>query len=152
MNPNAEQFDDKPKGEVKMPTMSNQAAFAKEQKGAAEEQESKIVIPGLTNKPKEPAKKPIIMEMQGSDKYRPNFDVNHLPADEENPAKIQYVFQVSEESSAKDIEIDVSDTEIKLSSANYEFNEKFKDFKVDESTVRAKFSKKKGTLTLTIDK
>ena len=35
---------------------------------------------------------------------------------------------------------------------SYELNDKFKDFKVDETTVKAKFSKKTGTLTLTIDK
>lgn len=35
---------------------------------------------------------------------------------------------------------------------SYEMEEKFKGFEVDESTVRAKFSKKAGTLTLTIDK
>ena len=77
-----------------------------------------------------------------------------MPAEDENgKSRVQYVFHVSEESSAKDIEIDVSATELKLTSPNYELlNHKFKDFTVDESTVKAKFSKKKGTLTLTIDK
>lgn len=94
------------------------------------------------------------MEMQGSDKYRPNFEVQHLAADKDQDQceKVQYVFHVQEESSAKDIEVDVSQSELKLSSAHYEFDEKFKGFEVDESTVRAKFSKKKGTLTLTINK
>ena len=106
------------------------------------------------DKPK--AKPPIIMEMQGSDKYRPNFEMSHLPPqdtdDENDIGSVQYVFQVSEESSAKDIDVDLSETELKLSSANYELHEKFKDFSVDETSVKAKFSKKKGTLTLTIRK
>ena len=59
---------------------------------------------------------------------------------------------MSEESSAKDIDVSVNQSELKLSSANYELHEKFKDFAVDKDSVRAKFSKKKGTLTLTIKK
>lgn len=147
MNPNKTQ----PVGEVKMPTMSNKEAFANTQSKQEEEKECKIIIPGLTDKAKPPAKSPIIMEM-GSDKYKPNHEVQHLPADEDGIESIQYVFQVQEESSAKDIEIDVSEQELKLSSDNYEFDEKFKGFTVDETSVRAKFSKKKGTLTLTIQK
>ena len=92
------------------------------------------------------------MEMQGADKYKPNFDMKHLEGEDGSAGSVQFTFQVSEESSAKDIEIDVSETELKLSSANYELHERFKDFSVDESTVKAKFSKKKGTLTLTIQK
>ena len=65
---------------------------------------------------------------------------------------MEYIFNVSEEKSAKDIILDISDSEIKLNSDNYELSEKFKDFKVDESTVKAKFSKKNGTLSLTINK
>jgi len=46
----------------------------------------------------------------------------------------------------------VSSTEIKLNSKNYELKEAFKGFVVDEDSVKAKFSKKNGTLTLTINK
>ena len=90
------------------------------------------------------------MEMQGSDKYQPNFTLTHI--EEDGVAKIQYVFQVPEESSAKDIEMDIKEDEIKLNSDNYEFNKKFTDFLVDEDSIKAKFSKKAKTLTLTIDK
>ena len=81
------------------------------------------------------------MEMQGSDKYKPNFDVAHLPAEEQNDAAgeatqnnlgwVQFVFHVSEESSAKEIDVSVNKTELKLSSPNYELHEKFKDFAMD---------------------
>lgn len=92
----------------------------------------------------------MIMEMQGSDKYTPNFTVNHI--EEDGHQKIQYVFEVPEETSAKDIEIDVKEDEIRLNSANYEFSKKFKDFMLDDESIRAKFSKKAKTLTLTVDK
>lgn len=88
--------------------------------------------------------------MQGSDKYTPNHTVNHI--EEDGVKKIQYVFEVPEESSAKDIEIDVKEDEIKLNSENYEFNKKFTDFMLDDDSIRAKFSKKAKTLTLTVDK
>jgi len=90
------------------------------------------------------------MEMQGSDKYRPNFTVKHFTVDDVE--KIEFVFNVAEENSAKDIVLDISESEIKLNSSNYELCEKFKDFKVNEESVKAKFSKKNGTLTLTLDK
>ena len=90
------------------------------------------------------------MEMQGSDKYQPNFTLTHIV--EDGRQKIQYVFQVPEESSAKDIEIDVKEDEIKLNSDNYEFNKKFTDFMLDDDSIKAKFSKKAKTLTLTVDK
>ena len=90
------------------------------------------------------------MEMQGGDKYQPNFSVKHL--EEEGVKKLQYVFEVPEESSAKDIDIDVSEDTIKLNSENYEFVKKFSDFMLDDESVKAKFSKKAKTLTLTIDK
>lgn len=35
---------------------------------------------------------------------------------------------------------------------SYEYKKKFQGFKVDQSTVRAKFSKKNKTMTLTIQK
>ena len=73
--------------------------------------ESKIIIPGI-NDNKENIKKPIIMEVGGSDKYRPNFTLKHL--DETN--QVQFIFQVDEEKSAKEIDLDVSDSAIKLNS------------------------------------
>ena len=48
--------------------------------------------------------------------------------------------------------MDIKEDEIKLNSDNYEFNKKFTDFLVDEDSIKAKFSKKAKTLTLTIDK
>ena len=44
--------------------------------------------------------------MQGSDKYTPNFTFKNI--EEDGQEKIQYVFSVPEENSAKDIDIDVS--------------------------------------------
>ena len=76
--------------------------------------------------------------------------MNHI--EEDGVKKIQYIFEVPEESSAKDIEIDIKEDELKLNSDNYEFNKKFTDFLLDDDSVRAKFSKKEKTLTLTIDK
>ena len=76
--------------------------------------------------------------------------MNHLNVD--GVEKVEFVFSVAEEKSAKDIDLDISESEIKLNSSNYELSEKFKNFKVDEESVKAKFSKKNGTLTLTLDK
>jgi len=89
-------------------------------------------------------KKPVVIM---SDKYQPNFTCKHI---EDNA--VQFIFQVDEETSAKAIKLDISANELKLDSPNYELHEKFKDFSIDESTVKAKFSKKAGTLTLTIQK
>ena len=76
--------------------------------------------------------------------------MNHINVD--GVEKVEFVFSVAEEKSAKDIDLDISESEIKLNSSNYELSEKFKNFKVDEESVKAKFSKKNGTLTLTLDK
>ena len=89
------------------------------------------------------------MEM-GSDKYTPNHTIKVINQD--GIDKVQIVFSVPEEASAKDIEIDVSTDQCKLSSANYDFDHKFKEYSVDEASVTCKFSKKNKTLTLTIDK
>jgi hypothetical protein len=62
------------------------------------------------------------------------------------------VIYVEKESSAKDIDLDISETALKLESANYELKYKFKLLKVDPDSVGAKFSKIKKTLTLTINK
>jgi hypothetical protein len=70
-----------------------------------------IVIPGmpsLDEVSKSNMKKPMIIE---SDKYMPNFDLKEL-----SDNQIQFVFSVPEESSAKDIDIDLSSDELKLDS------------------------------------
>ena len=46
--------------------------------------------------------------------------------------KVEFVFNVAEEKSAKDIDLDINESEIKLNSSNYELVEKFKNFKVNE--------------------
>ena len=76
--------------------------------------------------------------------------MNHLNVD--GVEKVEFIFSVAEEKSAKDIDLDISESEIKLNSSNYELCEKFKNFKVNEESVKAKLSKKNGTLTLTLDK
>ena len=53
------------------------------------------------------------MEME-SDKYTPNHDISHIV--EDGLDKVVYVFQVPDESSAKQIDIDVSSTQLKLNS------------------------------------
>jgi hypothetical protein len=58
--------------------------------------------------------------------------------------------EADKESSAKDIDLDVSENELKLQSQHYGLNYKFKS-KVDPDSVIAKFSKVKKTLTLTFD-
>ena len=82
----------------------------------SEKLEEKIVIPGLTdnkadkeNKPK----KPLIMEME-PEKYTPNFKINRFT--DEGQDKIQYVFEVPEEKSAKEIDMDIRCNEIRLNS------------------------------------
>lgn len=71
------------KEDVKMPT-SNLMEKMEEQEN---KEESKIRIPGI-NDNKENVKRPIIMEVGGSDKYMPNFTVKHL--DETN--QVQFIF------------------------------------------------------------
>lgn len=64
-------------------------------------------------------------------------------------------FSVEEEESAKAIELDIHDTELKLNSPNYEFKYNFKlklQCLVDPDTVKAKFNKPKRTLALTFTK
>jgi hypothetical protein len=55
---------------------------------------------------------------------------------------------VMKESSAADIDLEVTETELKLSSKNYMLTHTF-DQKIDADSVKAKFSKKAKTLTLT---
>ena len=123
-----------------MPSMDIKEKFSQDEKKVGEN----IVIPGLTDRTNQPMKKPVVIM---SDKYQPNFTCKHI---EDNA--VQFIFQVDEETSAKAIQLDISANELKLDSPNYELHEKFNDFSIDESTVKAKFSKKAGTLTLTIQK
>ena len=133
-----------------MPTQKEKEEVWASMQKEEEKEESKIVIPGITNAKDEPnKKKPVIMEM-GSDKYTPNHKISFV--NEDGVDKVKIVFDVPEESSAKDIDIDVSTDQIKLNSENYEFDKTFKEYSFDESTVKCKFSKKNKTLTLTIDK
>lgn len=57
---------------------------------------------------------------------------------------------VMKESSAADIDLEVTETELKLTSANYTMTHTFSQ-KIDENSVKAKFSKKAKTLTLTFN-
>ncbi len=62
---------------------------------------------------------------------------------------------VEEESSAKDIDLDFSETILLLNSKNYELTYNFKikqGFSVDPESVKAKFNKKNKTLALTFTK
>ena len=66
------------------------------------------------------------MEMAGSDKYTPNHTMTYLKDGQECSEssgfdQIKFVFEVPEESSARDIDIDVSSDQLKLNSSNYEF-------------------------------
>lgn len=65
------------------------------------------------------------------------------------------ILNVEEENSAKDIDLDISESMLKLSSKNYELNYDFKakgGYLVQPDQVEAKFSKLKKTLTLTFVK
>ena len=57
---------------------------------------------------------------------------------------------VEKEVSAKDIDLDVSESELKIKSEHYALSYRFKR-RVDPDSVNAKFSKAKKTLTLTFD-
>ena len=111
MDPNFNPMDELvKKEEVKMPTKDNLMKSQDKDK----EMESNIKIPGLTDKDKEKEnKKPLIMEME-SDKYTPNYEISHIV--EDGLDKVVFVFQVPEETSAKNIDMDVSSTQIKLNS------------------------------------
>lgn len=87
--------------------------------------------------------KPLVMEM----KDRPDVQADY----DSDPSKVKLVFTVEKETSAKNIDLDVSEKEIKLESANYEMRYKFSNnVQVDPDSVAAKFSKRNHTLTLTL--
>mmetsp|Transcript_39400 Transcript_39400/g.51569 ORF Transcript_39400/g.51569 Transcript_39400/m.51569 type:complete len:90 (+) Transcript_39400:1170-1439(+) len=82
-------------------------------------------------------------------KERPGFSVDY----ESDPNTIKLIFTVEKESSAKGIDLDVAENQLKLESPNYEIRYKFTDgVTVDPDSVRAKFSKRAHTLTLTLTK
>jgi len=73
----------------------------------------------------------------------------------EDGTTVTMTFNVEEESSAKDIDLDFSETAIILNSKNYEFSYNFKakgGYLVDPDSVKAKFSKAKKSLALTFTK
>ena len=105
-----------------------------------------IKIPGTLPSDSAPKKSVVIQEMS---KTIPNFDLK------DDGATVTMTFNVEEEQSAKDIELDISDTQLKLNSSNYEFKYDFKaklGITVDPEDVKAKFSKVKKTLALTFTK
>jgi len=109
---------------------------------AAEKEEPEVI-----KMPSAPAKKVVVI--QEMSKTIPNFELR----DEEGGFTM--TFNVEEEASAKDIELDISGTQLKLNSANYEFRYDFKaklGFEVDPEDVKAKFNKTKRTLALTFKK
>ena len=60
------------------------------------------------------------------------------------------VLTMEKEDSAADIDLDVSSTELKLKSENYELNYTFDQTVDEEAGIKAKFNKKKHILTLTL--
>jgi hypothetical protein len=79
----------------------------------------------------------------------PNYEMT------EDGTTVTMTFNVEEESSAKDIDLDFSETAIILNSKNYEFSYNFKAkgaYLVDPDSVKAKFSKAKKTLALIFTK
>lgn len=97
-----------------------------------------IKIPGQSQAPKEQkeVKKIVIQEMG---KTIPNYDIK------DEGETVTMTLNVEEESSAKDIDLDFSDTTLLLNSKNYELTYNFKNkngFLVDPNSVKAKFNKK----------
>jgi hypothetical protein len=86
------------------------------------------------------AKKPLIVEMK---------DVPNVTESVQDD-KLVLTILTEKEGSAKDIDLDVSESELKLKSEHYALSYRFKR-KVDPDSVTAKFSKAKKTLTLTFD-
>lgn len=69
----------------------------------------------------------------------PNYDIK------DEGETVTMTLNVEEESSAKDIDLDFSDTTLLLNSKNYELTYNFKSkngFLVDSNSVKAKFNKK----------
>ena len=69
----------------------------------------------------------------------PNYEIK------DEGETVTMTLNVEEESSAKDIDLDFSDTSLLLNSKNYELTYNFKiknGFLVDPNSVKAKFNKK----------
>jgi len=82
-------------------------------------------------------------------KEKPGIEADY----ESNPEAIILVITVEKENSAKLIDLEVAETQLRLESPNYELRYKFlHGVTVDPDQVAAKFSKKAHTLTLTIGK
>jgi PIH1 CS-like domain len=86
------------------------------------------------------------MEMS---KTIPNFEIT------DEGQTVTMTLNVEEETSAKDIDLDFSETILLLNSKNYELKYNFQTkggYSVDPSSVKAKFNKNKRTLALTFTK
>ena len=90
-----------------------------------------IKIPGQPVKQEAP-KKPIVIQEMG--KTIPNYEMTQS----EDGATVTMTFNVEEESTAKDIDLDFSDTTVILNSKNYEFTYNFQSkngYLVDPGSV-----------------
>lgn len=79
----------------------------------------------------------------------PNYEIK------DDGETVTMILNVEEESSAKEIDLDFSDTTLLLNSKNYELTYNFQNkngFKVDPNSVQAKFNKKQKSLALTFTK
>ena len=79
-------------------------------------------------------------------KEKPSFTVNL----NQESSQMVIVIEVQMEESAANIDLDVSETHLKLKSEHYELNEKLQA-RVDPDSIKAKFKKALKTLTLTLD-
>eukprot|EP00347_Sterkiella_histriomuscorum_P009421 403341278 len=118
---------------VQMPTVAQTLT-------SQEDISSSIKIPGAPSQSviEQGKKKPMIIEVIG--KTIPNSTW------EETESQVTIIFNVEEEISARDIDVDVSENEITLNSKNYEYKSQFKGYSVDPASVKAKFNKSKKTL------
>ena len=115
------------------------------------EKQIDLKIPGQAPKFAQEAapKKPIVIQEIG--KTIPNYEMTQS----EDGKTVIMTFNVEEESSAKDIDLDFSETTVILNSKNYEFTYNFQaknGYCVDPDSVNAKFNKVKKTLALTFTK
>jgi hypothetical protein len=81
----------------------------------------------------------------------PNYELTQS----EDGTTVTMVLNVEEELSAKDIDLDFSETTLLLNSKNYELTYNFKvkgGYCVDPESVKAKFNKSKKSLSLTFTK
>ncbi len=79
----------------------------------------------------------------------PNYEIK------DEGETVTMTLNVEEENSAKEIDLDFSQTTLLLNSKNYELTYNFQKkngFEVDPNSVKAKFNKKNKTLALTFTK